>query len=97
MARRFGDPNSGTRVQHAASAALDAAAVEAVRVRNQPGEWVGAKGIRVATAALGAAAVGSAQNQDSKKSTNRQLIEATVSGLLANRVVNGPRKELKRR
>jgi hypothetical protein len=89
-------------MQHAAKAALDAAAIEAVRVRRQPGDWAGQKGARVATAALGAAATDTAAHQlrghgGEDKHDKRHLMESVIGGLLANRVVNGPRDDLRRR
>ena len=45
--------------QSAARTALKVGATTAFQVRNEPGDWVGAKGSKVATAALGAALVNS--------------------------------------
>ncbi|KFH44068.1 hypothetical protein ACRE_051450 [Hapsidospora chrysogenum ATCC 11550] len=86
------------RLHHAAKAAIDAAAVEAIRVRRQPGEWAGQKGVRVATAALGAVAADRARHKfsddDGKdKHSGRHLIESAVGGLVANRLLNGSRKQ----
>jgi hypothetical protein len=90
------------RLHHAAKAAIDAAAVEAIRLRRQPGEWAGQKGVRVATAALGAVATDRARHKfgddDGKdKHSGRHLIESAVGGLVANRVLNGSRKQDLRR
>lgn len=41
----------------AAQCAMEAGAMAALRLRNDPGDWLGSKGTRVATAALGAAVV----------------------------------------
>lgn len=88
-------------MQHAAKAALDAAAIEAIRVRRHPGAWNGQKGARVATAALGAAATDTTaqklRGHSEDKHDKRHLFESVVGGLLANRVVNGPRNDLKHR
>ncbi|KAF4334801.1 hat family dimerization [Fusarium beomiforme] len=46
---------SQRKLQHAINAAIDAAAVELFFLRKEPGKWIGAKGTRVATAAVGAA------------------------------------------
>ncbi|RYC76956.1 hypothetical protein BFJ63_vAg20169, partial [Fusarium oxysporum f. sp. narcissi] len=42
---------SQRKLEHAINAAIDAAAVEAIRLRKEPGKWIGAKGTRIATAA----------------------------------------------
>lgn len=48
---------NATRWQMAARAALEAGGVAAFRLRKEPGKWNGEKGAKVATAALGAAAI----------------------------------------
>lgn len=48
---------NATRWQMAARAALEAGGATALRLRNQPGSWTGDKGAKIATAALGAAAI----------------------------------------
>lgn len=84
-------------MQQAAKSALDAAVVEVLRVRKEPGSWAGGKGARVATAALGAAAVDAfVGGKDPDKHGTRKTIESAIGGLLLNRVVNGPRGDLKR-
>lgn len=50
-------PTIGPRWQAAAAAALQSGAAAAMNMRSQPGSWTGQKGARVATAALGAAAM----------------------------------------
>lgn len=45
------------RWQKAAQAALQAGSVTAFQLRKSPGDWKGEKGAKVATAALGAAAI----------------------------------------
>ncbi|KAB5522145.1 hypothetical protein GE09DRAFT_1155221 [Coniochaeta sp. 2T2.1] len=72
-----------------------------MRVRKEPGKWTGGKGARVATAALGAAAVDAfvtngKRNGDPDKHGKRKTVESTLGGLLLNRVVNGPRRELRK-
>lgn len=79
-------------MQHATKAAFDAGAVEAIRLRRQPGQWAGPKGARVATAALGAAAtdaIADNARDGDQGDSKRHLIESTIGGLLANRAVNG--------
>ncbi|KAH6988701.1 hypothetical protein EDB80DRAFT_782277 [Ilyonectria destructans] len=89
--------HSSGRLKHAAVAAIDAAAVEAIRVWRKPGNWNGSKGTRVATAALGAAAIDAMVGGNSSRHGKRKLAESVVGGLLANRVMNGPRDELRYR
>lgn len=71
--------------------------VEAARVRKEPGSWTGGKGARVATAALGAAAVDALVVKNPDKHGKRKSVEAALGGLVLNRMVNGPRKELRRK
>ncbi|KAJ9148785.1 hypothetical protein NKR19_g5913 [Coniochaeta hoffmannii] len=98
--RRDRSPSSvmeNGRFKHAAQSALDAAVVEVMRVRKEPGSWTGGKGARVATAALGAAAVDAFVGRGNpQKHGTRKTVESTIGGLLLNRMVNGGRKELRR-
>jgi hypothetical protein len=72
--------------------------VEVARVRKEPGSWTGGKGARVATAALGAAAVDAlVVGKNPEKHGKRKSMEAALGGLVLNRLVNGGRKELRRR
>ncbi|KAK7211604.1 hypothetical protein V2G26_018782 [Clonostachys chloroleuca] len=87
---------SNERLGHVAKAAVDAAAIEAIRQRHQPGPWTGSKGARVATAAVGAAVTDHVIDKDPNKG-KRHLVESTLGGLLANRLINGSRDEAKRR
>lgn len=77
--------------EQAAKAALVAGAVEAFRSRKVPGAWTGAKGQRVATAALGAAGIDGLIDRDPEKHEKRHVAESALGGLLANRAVNGSR------
>lgn len=77
--------------EQAAKAALVAGAVEAFRSRKVPGAWTGAKGQRVATAALGAAGIDGLIDRDPDKHEKRHVAESALGGLLANRAVNGSR------
>ncbi|KAH7117207.1 hypothetical protein B0J13DRAFT_570907 [Dactylonectria estremocensis] len=52
------------------------------------------KGTRVATAALGAAAIDAMVGGNSSRHGKLKLAESVIGGLLANRVVNGPPDEL---
>lgn len=86
-------------MQHAAKAAVNAAAIEAIRVRKEPGPWTGAKGTRVATAAFGAATAGrvagAVKDEDEKHGT-RHLMQSVVGGLITSRIVNGSKDDMKR-
>lgn len=97
--KRGGQDLDKSRWQHAAKSAFDAALVEVARVRKEPGSWTGGKGARVATAALGAAAVDAlvVGGKDPEKHGKRKSMEAALGGLVLNRLVNGGRKELRRR
>lgn len=77
--------------EQAAKAAIVAGAVEAFRSRKVPGAWTGAKGQRVATAALGAAGIDGLIDRDPEKHEKRHIAESALGGLLANRVANGSR------
>lgn len=72
-------------------AALTAGAVEAYRVRKEPGDWTGAKGKRILTAALTAGGTDGIVDRDPSKHSKRHIIESTLAGLAANHFVNGPR------
>ncbi|KHE78334.1 hypothetical protein GE21DRAFT_9993 [Neurospora crassa] len=96
------DPRSRSRWGRSIDAALDAAAIEAIRVRKEPGPWTGRKGSRVLTAAMAAAAVGAATdhrkaNGDGRKEdSTKGKIGSALGGLVINRMLNGPKKDLKR-
>ncbi|GIC92075.1 uncharacterized protein Aud_008532 [Aspergillus udagawae] len=84
---------SEQRMAQAVRAALTAGAVEAFRVRKEPGEWAGAKGKRVLTAAITAAGTDGLVDRDPNKHSKRHIIESTLAGLAANHFVNGPRSK----
>lgn len=94
------DPRSKSRWARSIDAALDAAAIEAIRVRKEPGPWTGRKGSRVLTAAMAAAAVGAATDHHGRaneygKRDKKGKIGSALGGLVINRLVNGPRKDLR--
>jgi len=62
-----GEDGSSSQTQQAAKAALIAGAVEAFRARNEEGSWTGDKGMRILTAAIGAAGVGATMKADAQK------------------------------
>jgi hypothetical protein len=83
-------------IQSLKAAAL-AGAAEAVRARNEPGGWTGAKGKRILTAAVGAAGVdglitGTGGGDPDHHST-RHIIESALGGLAAGHFINGPRSQ----
>jgi hypothetical protein len=77
--------------EQAAKAALVAGAVEAFRSRNVAGPWTGAKGQRIATAALGAAGIDGLIDRDPEKHEKRHVIESALGGIAASRLANGSR------
>lgn len=88
---------SSGKLPQAAAAAFDAAAIEAIRVRKNPGTWTGAKGARVATAAIGAAATDAAVGRDRREDTKMSFVQSTIGGLLASRALHGFRDDKRRR
>lgn len=77
--------------------AVDAAAIEAFRLRKEPGAWTSSKKTsRIATAAVSAAAIGAAMD-DKKPGKEKKgelgTIGSAIGGLVVNRIVNGPRRE----
>jgi hypothetical protein len=79
--------------EQAAKAALVAGAVEAFRSRKVAGPWTGAKGQRIATAALGAAGIDSLIDRDPGQHEKRHVAESALGGLLATRLANGSRSQ----
>ncbi|KAI0861594.1 hypothetical protein F4860DRAFT_165233 [Xylaria cubensis] len=79
---------AGTDLKQAAGAAVAAGVVEAFRSRHDPNRT-----IRVATAAIGAAATDSAIGGGRHDhNETRHVIESALAGLAGNRVINGPRR-----
>ncbi|KAI1414460.1 hypothetical protein F5Y13DRAFT_16498 [Hypoxylon sp. FL1857] len=83
------------RWQMAARAALEAGGLTAFRLRKEPGSWTGEKGAKVATAALGAAAIDAFIDKDprrAKSSGVKGFAENTISSLIASKImgVKGP-------
>ncbi|KAH8754572.1 hypothetical protein F5883DRAFT_573135 [Diaporthe sp. PMI_573] len=95
----FNDHESTDRQkwEHAIDAAIDAAAVEAFRLRREPSSWVGSRGGRVATAALSAATIDILRDKDPNKHGMLRSVESAIWGLIINRILNGPRDELRHR
>ncbi|KAI6355978.1 hypothetical protein MCOR25_008024 [Pyricularia grisea] len=78
------------RIKQALLAGLAAGAVEAIRVRNEPGPWRGPKGRRVATAAFSAAAIEAAIDKHPDHNPNKKAVIAKLGGLVMSRLINGP-------
>ncbi|XXH00843.1 hypothetical protein Hte_007194 [Hypoxylon texense] len=78
------------RWQMAARAALEAGGLTAFRLRKEPGSWTGEKGAKVATAALGAAAMDAFIDKDprrAKSSGMRGFAENTISSMIASKIM----------
>ncbi|KAK3939369.1 hypothetical protein QBC46DRAFT_438019 [Diplogelasinospora grovesii] len=89
-----------SELQHrGVKAAIDAAAVEAFRLRNEPGSWTaGAKAERIATAAISAGVIGAAAADKTAGGHDKSklgTIGSAIGGLVVNRVVNGPRRDVR--
>ncbi len=78
-----------------AMVAARAAAVEAFRLRKEPGSWSGAKGARVATVAIAAAGLDHHLQKNPNRSSRMAAIESTIGALVVNRLVNGPKRNLR--
>ncbi|KAL2834534.1 hypothetical protein BJY01DRAFT_83948 [Aspergillus pseudoustus] len=88
---------SEARIAQAVKAALTAGAVEAFRARKEPGDWSGAKGKRVLTAAIAAGGTDGLVDRNPDKHSKRHILESTLAGLATNRVVNGSRSRSRSR
>ena len=89
-------PRQPGMVEQAADAAIDAGTVTAFRLRKVPGPWIGDKGVRVATAALSAAAIDVLIDKDPAKYGTRNIAASTIGGLIVDRIANGSRREQRR-
>ncbi|RAL11473.1 uncharacterized protein BO97DRAFT_443830 [Aspergillus homomorphus CBS 101889] len=88
---------SEQRIAQAMRAALTAGAIEAFRVRKDPGEWTGEKGKRILTAAIAAGGTDGLVDRDPKKHSKRHVVESTLAGLAANHFLNGSRSRSRSR
>ncbi|KAK3306005.1 uncharacterized protein B0T15DRAFT_534027 [Chaetomium strumarium] len=86
-----------SRWERGAKAAAEAAAVEAFRLRKEPGPWKGEKVQRIATAAVSAAVVGAATETRKEEGKGGKLgtLGSAMAGLAVNRLVNGSRDEVR--
>ncbi|KAI1865343.1 uncharacterized protein JN550_008391 [Neoarthrinium moseri] len=84
------NPDVAHRWQLAARAALEAGGVTAFRLRKEPGSWTGQKGAKVATAALGAAAIDAFIDKDPRRTKAggvKGMAESVVGGLVASKLM----------
>ncbi|KAI0157947.1 hypothetical protein GGR52DRAFT_181692 [Hypoxylon sp. FL1284] len=84
------DQAAADRWQMAARAALEAGGLAAFRLRKEPGSWTGEKGAKVATAALGAAALDALIDKDprrAKTSGMKGFAENTISSMIATKLM----------
>ncbi|KAJ5767011.1 uncharacterized protein N7511_004627 [Penicillium nucicola] len=86
---RGGRDRSEQRIAQAARAALTAGAIEAFKQRKEPGEWAGAKGKRILTAAVAAGGTDGLVDKDPNKHGTRHVVESTLAGLAASHFVGG--------
>ncbi|KAI2634001.1 hypothetical protein GGS21DRAFT_123143 [Xylaria nigripes] len=77
------------RWQAAARAALEAGGLTAFRLRKEPGSWTGDKATKVATAAIGAAAMDAFMDEDPRGARGgvKGLAEGAISSLIASQIV----------
>lgn len=73
-------------------AGLSAAAVEAFRQKNRPGDWVGQKGVRVATAAISAAVINAGVDKNPNHGAMGNILKSTIGGLVFDKIANGAGK-----
>ncbi|KAF2973414.1 hypothetical protein GQX73_g169 [Xylaria multiplex] len=85
--KRASSSHGGPDLKQAAGAAVAAGVVEAWRSRHDAD-----RAMRVATAALGAAATDSALAARHDHKEKRHVVESALAGLVENRVINGPRR-----
>ncbi|KAI0811997.1 hypothetical protein GGR55DRAFT_639969 [Xylaria sp. FL0064] len=84
---RSSSSHGGPDLKQAAGTAIAAGAVEAWRSRHDADRTM-----RVATAALGAAATDTALGGRHDPKDKRHVVESALAGLVENRVINGPRR-----
>lgn len=73
----------------AARAALEAGGLTAYRLRKEPGSWTGGKAAKIATAALGAAALDAFMDQDPRAAKRgiKGMAENAVTSLIASQIM----------
>lgn len=88
----FNEQISREKREQAIKSAVTAGAVEAFRQRNRPGPWLGEKGVRVATAAVSAAAIDSAVDKNPRRKGTRNVLGSTLGGLVIDKVASALRQ-----
>lgn len=73
-------------------AGLSAAAMEAFRQRSRPGDWVGEKGVRVATAAISAAVINTSIDKNPNHGAIGNIMKSTIGGLVFDKIANGGKR-----
>lgn len=76
----------------AIKAALTAGAIEAWRQKDRPGEWMGQKGVRVATAAISAGVIDAGLDKEPGSGTVGRLMKSAIGGLVVDKIANGGRR-----
>ncbi|OTB01727.1 hypothetical protein M426DRAFT_25337 [Hypoxylon sp. CI-4A] len=87
---RAPDQATADRWQMAARAALEAGGLTAFRLRKDPGSWTGEKGAKVASAALGAAAIDAFIDKDPRRMKSNGMkgfAENTISSMIASKIM----------
>lgn len=84
-------PEVADRWQMAARAALEAGGVTAFRLRKQPGTW-GEKLPKIATAAMGAAAIDAFIDKDPRRQRSggggvKGMAESVIGGMIASKMM----------
>lgn len=80
-----------SRRKKAIQAAVMAGALEVMRQSRRPGEWMGQKGVRVATAAISAGLIdaGLDKNPGIAGGTMGRLMTSTLGGMVVDKIANG--------
>lgn len=80
----------------AIKAALMAGAVELMRQKNRPGEWMGQKGVRVATAAISAGIIDAGLDKHHGAlgggGALGRIMSSAIGGLVVDKIANGGRR-----
>lgn len=86
-------------VVHAGKVAVIAGLIETIHVGDYPGDWVGAKGVRVGTAAAAAygASYARERDRDDEGVRGREVVADVGAGLVVNRLVHGSVRRLEGR
>ncbi|POS74956.1 hypothetical protein DHEL01_v206652 [Diaporthe helianthi] len=92
--RRDRDPSvdNKKRRNQMIKAGLSAAAVEAFRQRSRPGDWVGEKGVRVATAAISAAVINTGIDKNPNHGAIGNIMKSAIGGLVFDKLANGGKR-----